>query len=233
MAIEIKAVSKHYQIGSVTTKALDDVTVSFPQGTFVVVLGPSGSGKSTLLNVMGGLDHVDKGTIHVDGAAIHALRDKALTLYRREKAGFIFQQYNLLQTLNVYENVEVGARLVKHPESIDAMLEKVGLTEHKHKFPHQLSGGEQQRVAIARALVKKPSVLFCDEPTGALDEAKGKEILQLLVDLNESLNTTIVLVTHNASIAALADRVIKLNSGCIVEDHTNTERAAIDAIHFS
>lgn len=233
MAIEIKAVSKHYQIGSVTTKALDDVTVSFPQGTFVVVLGPSGSGKSTLLNVMGGLDHVDKGTIHVDGAAIHALRDKALTLYRREKAGFIFQQYNLLQTLNVYENVEVGARLVKHPESIDAMLEKVGLTEHKQKFPHQLSGGEQQRVAIARALVKKPSVLFCDEPTGALDEAKGKEILQLLVDLNEALNTTIVLVTHNASIAALADRVIKLNSGRIVEDHTNTERAAIDAIHFS
>ena len=233
MSVSLKDVVKTYQSGDVKTQALRGVSVDIKDGEFVVVLGPSGSGKSTLLNVMGGLDHVTKGKISIDDYQIDAMSQKALTLFRRHHVGFIFQQYNLLQTLTVRENVEIGAKLVKEPESIDALLDKVGLKNHRDKYPFQLSGGEQQRVAIARALVKKPKLLFCDEPTGALDEKTAKGILGLLQKLNKDLQTTIVLITHNASIAQIADRVIKMNSGEISDIIVNKDRRQAQEIHWS
>ncbi|MFH5881913.1 ABC transporter ATP-binding protein [Liberiplasma polymorphum] len=233
MSIKLSNVSKNYQSGDVVTQALKNVTYEIKEGKFVVVLGPSGSGKSTLLNVMGGLDALSEGEIHIDTAPIHTLKQKELTMFRREKLGFIFQQYNLLQTLTVRENVEIGARLVDNPMYIDEILKQVGLTPHKDKYPFQLSGGEQQRVAIARALVKKPTILFCDEPTGALDEKTGKDILGLLQDLNKKLKTTIILITHNPSIANLADIIIKMNSGEIAEVIEQKEKSLAKDLHWS
>ncbi|MFU8786500.1 MAG: ABC transporter ATP-binding protein [Candidatus Izemoplasmataceae bacterium] len=233
MSIKLSNVSKNYQSGDVVTQALKNVTYEIKEGKFVVVLGPSGSGKSTLLNVMGGLDALSEGEIHIDTAPIHTLKQKELTMFRREKLGFIFQQYNLLQTLTVRENVEIGARLVDNPMDIDEILKQVGLTPHKDKYPFQLSGGEQQRVAIARALVKKPTILFCDEPTGALDEKTGKDILGLLQDLNKKLKTTIILITHNPSIANLADIIIKMNSGEIAEVIEQKEKSLAKDLHWS
>jgi putative ABC transport system ATP-binding protein len=233
MSIKLSNVSKNYQSGDVVTQALKNVTYEIKEGKFVVVLGPSGSGKSTLLNVMGGLDALSEGEIQIDTAPIHTLKQKELTMFRREKLGFIFQQYNLLQTLTVRENVEIGARLVDNPMDIDEILKQVGLTPHKDKYPFQLSGGEQQRVAIARALVKKPTILFCDEPTGALDEKTGKDILGLLQDLNKKLKTTIILITHNPSIANLADIIIKMNSGEIAEVIEQKEKSLAKDLHWS
>lgn len=232
MPIKLKKVEKTYQSGDVETRALRGVSLDLNDGDFVVVLGPSGSGKSTLLNVMGGLDHVTKGDISIDDFMIHEMSQKALTLFRRNHVGFIFQQYNLLQTLTVKENVEIGARLVENPKNIGELLERVGLKDHANKYPFQLSGGEQQRVAIARALVKNPKMLFCDEPTGALDEKTAKEILALLQDLNKSLKTTVILITHNASIAQIADVVVKMNSGEIAEVSRTKETLSAKDIHW-
>ncbi len=232
MPIKLKKVEKVYKSGDVETRALRGVSLDLSDGDFVVVLGPSGSGKSTLLNVMGGLDHVTKGEISIDDFTIHEMSQKALTLFRRNHVGFIFQQYNLLQTLTVKENVEIGARLVENPRDIDELLKRVGLKDHANKYPFQLSGGEQQRVAIARALVKNPKMLFCDEPTGALDEKTAKEILALLQDLNKSLKTTVILITHNASIAQIADVVVKMNSGEIAEVSRTKETLSAKDIHW-
>lgn len=231
--IELKSVSKVYQSGEVQTVALNAVSLTITEGSFVVILGPSGSGKSTLLNVLSGLDHPTSGEIHVFGTELSTLSQKALTAFRRENLGFIFQQYNLLSTLTVYENIALGHHLGNKRISIDEMLELVGLTSHKDKYPFQLSGGEQQRVSIARALIKEPRILFCDEPTGALDEENGKNILALLQDLNQRLKTTIVLITHNPHIAKLADAVIKMNSGKVVETQTNTNKLSAEAIAWS
>ncbi len=222
MAIQLKSVTKAYGTGEVQVKALNGVDLEIKAGQFVVVLGPSGSGKSTLLNVMSGLDRLDEGKIVIDDYKIHEMEDKALTKFRRNHVGFIFQQYNLLQTLTVKENVLIGARLVDDPFDVDQLLEDVGMDAHAVKYPFQLSGGEQQRVSIARALVKRPKMLFCDEPTGALDESTGKNVLAILQKLNRSYNTTVLLITHNASIAALADVVVKMNSGKIVDVAKNT-----------
>ncbi|MFP4286885.1 MAG: ABC transporter ATP-binding protein [Candidatus Izemoplasmataceae bacterium] len=233
MAIKLEAVNKIYQAGETKTKALKEVSITFNEGEFIVVLGPSGSGKSTLLNVMGGLDQVSSGMITIGEEHIHDMTQKELTLFRRHHLGFIFQQYNLLQTLTVKENVEIGAKLVKEPFDTTEILEKVGLKNHINKYPYQLSGGEQQRVSIARALVKKPKILFCDEPTGALDETTGKSILRTLQDLNKDLKTTIILITHNPSIGLLADTIVKMNSGEIVEViQQDTKKDALD-IHWS
>jgi putative ABC transport system ATP-binding protein len=233
MAIKLEKVSKVYTVGESKTHALKDVSITFNEGEFIVVLGPSGSGKSTLLNVMGGLDQVDSGSIMIGDDAIHTMSQKDLTLFRRHHLGFIFQQYNLLQTLTVKENVLIGAKLVSEPHDTLEMLEKVGLKNHVDKYPYQLSGGEQQRVSIARALVKKPKILFCDEPTGALDETTGKSILSTLQALNKTFKTTIILITHNPSIALLADTVVKMNSGEIVDVTKQTKTLDAKEIHWS
>lgn len=232
MALNLDNVVKTYGTKELPTHALRGVSLTIKDGEFVVILGPSGSGKSTLLNVMGGLDVVTDGDIVIDDYTITQMNQKALTAFRREHVGFIFQQYNLLQTLTVKENVEIGARLVNNAAKSDDLISRVGLTDHAHKYPYQLSGGEQQRVAIARALVKNPKLLFCDEPTGALDEETAKEILALLQDLNTSLKTTIILITHNASIGQIADRVIKMNSGEISDIITNSEKRKAQEIHW-
>lgn len=217
MSIKLENVTKTYFTGEVETHAVKNVDLEIKNGEFVVLLGPSGSGKSTMLNIISGLDNPTSGKISIDGEIISDMNAKQLTKFRRDNLGFIFQQYNLLQTLSVKENVEVGREVSKLPFTVEEVLEQVGLTPQTTKYPFQLSGGEQQRVSIARAVVKNPKIMFCDEPTGALDEEMAKEILSILQKLNETYKTSVVLITHNPSIGAMADRIIKLNSGEVVE----------------
>ncbi len=217
MGIKLEKVTKIYSTGEVETVALKNVDLEINDGEVIVLLGPSGSGKSTMLNVCSGLDNPSSGTITIDNEVISGMNSRQLTKFRRDNLGFIFQQYNLLQTLSVKENVEVGREVSLDPFTVEEIIEKVGLTPNMKKYPYQLSGGEQQRVSIARAVVKKPKIMFCDEPTGALDEENAKEILGVLQDLNETYNTTVVLITHNPSIGVIADRIVKLNNGEVVE----------------
>ena len=233
MLIKMKNVSKIYQNGDFETKALNRVDLTINRGEFIVVLGPSGSGKSTFLNVLSGLDIPTEGEIFIDELEISKLNQKELTKFRRENLGFIFQQYNLLSTLTARENIELGYQIAKEPFDIDEMLKSVEIFDQKSKFPSQMSGGQQQRVSIARALVKKPKILFCDEPTGALDEKTGKGILELLSQLNKKYQTTIVLITHNPAISLMADRVIKMNSGRVVDIQVNQEKAEAADISWS
>ncbi|WP_320165141.1 ABC transporter ATP-binding protein [uncultured Trichococcus sp.] len=210
-------VTKTYKTGDVETYALKDVNLTIEEGEFVVILGPSGSGKSTLLNVISGLDTVTSGEITFRGETLTNLDEEEMTAFRRKHLGFIFQQYNLLQNLNVYENIQIGSDIGTAPLDITDLLEKVGLEKARNKYPSQLSGGEQQRVSIVRSLAKNPDIIFCDEPTGSLDEENSKKILQLLQDLNEDYNKTVIVITHNLGIAEMADKVIKMNSGEITE----------------
>lgn len=218
--IEIKKVKKEYN----KNYALNNVSLDIKKGEILVILGPSGSGKTTLLNCMSGLDRVTSGNIIFNNKNITRYSDRKLTKFRKENVSFIFQTYNLLENLNVYENVLVGKKLSKHPLDINEVIDIVGLKKHKKKYSYELSGGEQQRVSIARALVKNSNVMFCDEPTGALDEKTGKKILQCLVDANNKYNTTLVIVTHNPGIALIGDRIIKMNSGKIIEIKDNEKR---------
>ena len=224
MGIVLKKVSKVYSTGEIETAALKEIDLTIKDGEFVVLLGPSGSGKSTMLNVCSGLDNPTSGTITIDEDIISELNSKELTKFRRNNLGFIFQQYNLLQTLNVRENVEVGREVSKDPFEVEEIIEQVGMSLNIEKYPYQLSGGEQQRVSIARAVVKKPKILFCDEPTGALDEENAKEILGVIQQLNETYKTTVVLITHNPSIGVMADKIVRLNSGEIVEVIENSTK---------
>lgn len=233
MAIILSEVTKIYRSGEVETYALRAVDLKLENGTFNVVLGPSGSGKSTLLNMMSGLDTLTSGSLWIDDAEISAMNPKELTRFRRHNLGFVFQQYNLLQTLTVRENVQIGAQIAQDPLKPEAILEQVGLKGHLNKYPFQLSGGEQQRVSIARALVKQPKILFCDEPTGALDETTAKEVLGILQALNETMQTTVLLITHNPSIAELGDHIIKMNSGEIVEVITQKTKRHASDIHWA
>ena len=221
MVISIQNVHKQYVSGDIKTTALKDVNLEVKKGEFVVVLGPSGSGKSTLLHVSGGLDEVNDGTILVSGQEITKMRSSQLTDFRRKELGFIFQQYNLMPNMTVFENVEVGARLSDRPLDVTNVLKEVMLENLFNQFPYQLSGGQQQRVAIARAIVKNPSILFCDEPTGALDEDTGKTVLDILQRINEEFQTTIFLITHNLVIAEMADKVVRMKSGEIIEVKQN------------
>ncbi|WP_214826649.1 ABC transporter ATP-binding protein [Exiguobacterium sp. s26] len=230
--IHIEHVNKIYKTGDVETAALKDIELTIQDGAFVVILGPSGSGKSTLLNVISGLDTVTSGTITFGDTVLTKLSPEQMTAFRRDHLGFIFQQYNLLQNLTVYENIQIGADLSDNPLPIDELLEQVGLTAARDKYPYQLSGGEQQRVSVARSLAKNPSIVFCDEPTGSLDEDNSKRVLELLERLNKEYDKTVVVITHNTSISEMADDVIKMNSGRIIElTHNPIKRSARD-IHW-
>lgn len=232
MFIEVQHVDKIYQIGEIQFKALDDASFSMEKGQIGVILGPSGSGKSTLLNVIGGIDNSDSGTVKVNGIEITNYNANQLTEYRRTSVGYIFQFYNLVPNLTVYENVEVAANISDHPIPTMEMLEAVGMEKLASRFPRELSGGQQQRVSIARALVKRPEILFCDEPTGALDYESAKEILQLLAQVNEKFKTTVLIITHNTAIAGMAHRIIHLRSGQVVEDQVNSNIIPAERIEW-
>jgi putative ABC transport system ATP-binding protein len=220
--IVLTDVSKIYKSGEVETAALKNINLTIEEGEFVVILGPSGSGKSTLLNVISGLDTVTSGKIMFREENLTELSEDEMTEFRREHLGFIFQQYNLLQNLTVYENIQIGSDIGKNPLDIDELLKKVGLENARNKYPHQLSGGEQQRVSVARSLAKNPDIIFCDEPTGSLDEKNSKQVLQVLQELNSEYRKTVVVITHNLGIAKMADKVIRMNSGLITEITLNT-----------
>ena len=213
--VELKDVSRVYRNGDHEQRALDHVNLSLEEGKFIVVLGPSGAGKSTLLNMLGGLDSPTEGKIIVDGKDISTLTENELADYRAETVGFVFQSYNLIPTLTVIENVALVKEIAKNPLSSHDMLREVGLADHIHQFPSELSGGEQQRVSIARALAKNPRILLCDEPTGALDSETGVMVLKLLLSMARDMHKTIIIVTHNQNIAKMADVVIRVKNGRI------------------
>lgn len=204
-----------------TVKALQGASFEIYKGEFIVILGPSGSGKSTLLNMIGGMDKVTEGELYYHGTALHQADANQLTAYRRNNIGFVFQFYNLIPSLNAYENISLSAEIAQQPFSVEEMLEKVGLTERAGHFPAQLSGGEQQRIALARAAVKNPDILLCDEPTGALDFATSIQVLKILRDFSEAYEKTVIVITHNNAIAKMADRVFYLKDGCLVNIKTN------------
>jgi len=232
MFIDVINADKVYKTGEIEFKALSNASFNMEKGQIGVILGPSGSGKSTLLNIIGGIDRASSGKITVDGMDIAKLDDNGLTSYRRECVGFIFQFYNLVPNLTVYENVEVCSNISKNPLDINEILDAVGMKEMKNRFPRELSGGQQQRVSIARALVKKPKLLLCDEPTGALDYSTSKDILRLVSDVNKRFETTVIIITHNGAIANMAHRVIRLRSGEIVENRHNTNVLAAEGIEW-
>lgn len=218
MFIAVSNLKKSYTTGVVKTEVLKGIGLELDKGEIGVILGPSGSGKSTLMNILGGIDRSDSGTVAVNGVELSNLKDDKLTDYRRADIGFVFQFYNLVPNLTVGENIEVVSNISKSPLDTDEVLAAVGMKDKKHRFPRELSGGEQQRVSIARAIVKNPKLLLCDEPTGALDFNTSRSILQLLQQVNKKYGTTILMITHNAAIAGMANRVFKLRGGEIVEE---------------
>ncbi len=220
---KLEKVYKTYKSKFQENHALNGIDLNIKEGEIVIILGPSGSGKSTMLNVLSGIDYITRGKIYFQNERLDKFDEENLLDYRKENLGFIFQSYNLISNLTVKENIELGKELSDNPLSINEILKEVGLDEHKNKYPYQLSGGQMQRVAIARALVKNPKVLFCDEPTGALDEKTGKNVLSLLQKINKKYHTTMIIVTHNPSIANMGNTVIKMNSGNIVETIKNKE----------
>ena len=213
--VEFENVGKTYQMGEVEIRALRDATFTIEKGELVVIVGPSGAGKTTLLNILGGMDQLSDGRVTLDGQEISALNKKQLTEYRRHDVGFVFQFYNLIGNLTALENVELANQICRDPLDAAQVLRDVGLTDRMKNFPSQLSGGEQQRVAIARALAKNPKLLLCDEPTGALDYQTGKAILQLLQDTGRRTGMTVVIITHNGALTAMADRVIRVKNGTV------------------
>ena len=223
--LELIDIKKTYKLGNVETEVLKGINLKIKKGEVIVILGPSGSGKTTLLNILSGLDRPTSGSIMFNGEDLAKVSQRKITKFRKDNLGFIFQTYNLLEHLNVRENVMVGSKLGKTKVDIDEIIKVVGLTRHKKKYMHELSGGEQQRVSIARALAKNPSIMFADEPTGALDEKTGKVVLECLIDANNKLGTTMIIVTHNPGIAKIGDRVLHVNSGYIdkiIENETRT-----------
>jgi putative ABC transport system ATP-binding protein len=232
MFINIENLRKSYKSGDVVTDVLKGITMKLDKGEIGVILGPSGSGKSTLMNILGGIDRSDSGKIVVDGTDVTGLKDDQLTEYRRDHIGFVFQFYNLVPNLTVSENIEVVSNISKFPLNMDEVLKSVGLSDKKHRFPRELSGGEQQRVSIARAIVKNPKLLLCDEPTGALDFTTSREILKLLQKVNKDFNTTILMITHNTAISPMANRVYGLRSGEIVKEIINESTVPAERIEW-
>ena len=217
----VNGLKKHYGNGEARVQVLDGITTTVNRGEICVMLGPSGSGKSTFLNLIGGLEDADGGTISVGDCELTALSSKNLGEYRRRELGFVFQFYNLVPDLTIKENIEVTAHLSISPLPMEELLRSLGLWEHRNKFPRQVSGGQQQRCAIGRARVKNPGLILCDEPTGALDYKTSKEVLELMERVNQKYGCTLVIVTHNAAIARMADRVLRLRDGHLVEDEVN------------
>lgn len=232
MILKTENLCKSYQMGEVEVRALTDATLSIQKGEFVVILGPSGSGKSTLLNIIGGMDSPTSGKVFFGEDDITGFDEKRLTEFRRHRVGFIFQYYNVMASLTAAENIELAMEIVENPLPIDEVIRAVGLEDRKNHFPSQLSGGEQQRVSIARAVAKNPELLLCDEPTGALDYSTGIAIMGLLGGLNRDMGKTLVVVTHNSDIALMADRVIKMRSGRIIENVINANPVKAEEIKW-
>lgn len=230
--IEFKNVCKEYKMGEIIIKALDNTNFSIEKGELVVIVGPSGAGKTTALNILGGMDNITSGDVIVDNKNISKLKNKELIKYRREDIGFVFQFYNLVQNLTAIENVELATQICKDSLSPDEIMEKVGLKDRKNNFPSQLSGGEQQRVAIARAIAKNPKLLLCDEPTGALDYKTGKQILKLLQDTSRKEKMTVLIITHNAAIAPMGDKVIRFKNGKAESIEINESPTPIEEIEW-
>jgi len=219
--VSVQNLVKIYRTGGIDFYALKRVNFGVQEGEFCVVLGPSGSGKSTLMNIIGGIDRATSGSVRIMNTQITSLKDNALTEFRREHIGIVFQFYNLIPSLTIKENVEVASHIAKNPLDIDEVLDSVGILDQKNKFPSKLSGGQQQRVAIARAVVKNAKLLICDEPTGALDYENSIEVLKLLRNINKKYNTTVLLVTNNSEIAKMADRILVLKNGEIIKNELN------------
>ena len=230
MFVKVENLSKVYRMGQNTIKALDRVSFELEKGKIYTVIGPSGSGKSTLFNILGGLDRADGGRVFVDGKEITAMDQKRLSEYRRDYVGFVFQFFNLINGLTVYENVLSSAHLSKNPLDIDMVLKMMDVYSEKDKFPFELSGGQQQRVAIARAVVKNPALILCDEPTGALDYDSSKLVLKLLEDVNKKFGTTILIITHNLAISKMANATLRLRSGRLVEFLKNPQKISAQEV---
>jgi len=230
--VTFENVAKVYRTEGETVHALHDVNFSIEQGEVCVIVGQSGAGKTTLLNILGGMDTLTSGKVLLGGEVISAYNKRQLTRYRREDVGFVFQFYNLIPNLTALENVEMATELAKSPFSAASTLEDVGLGERKSNFPAQLSGGEQQRVAIARALAKNPKLLLCDEPTGALDDSTGKQVLKVLSDLGRVNGKTVVIITHNTAITQMADRIVRVKNGTVVSVQTNDHPKSVEEIDW-
>lgn len=230
--VEMKDVSKYYQMGENVVTANDKITFGIKKGEFVVIVGPSGAGKSTVLNILGGMDSASEGKIMVDGQDIAQYNTKKLTKYRRTDVGFVFQFYNLVPNLTAKENVELAAQIAPNALDAETVLTQVGLSHRLDNFPAQLSGGEQQRVAIERALAKAPKLLLCDEPTGALDYDTGKSVLKLLQETCRNTGTTVIVITHNTAITPIADRIIEINNAKVRSIKENPEPMSIDDLEW-
>ena len=230
--VEFHDVKKTYHMGEVTIQALRDVNFQVERGEFSVVVGASGAGKTTILNILGGMDTLTEGQVLLDGKEISSYTKRQLTEYRRYDIGFVFQFYNLVQNLTALENVELAAQICRNPLPAAQVLEAVGLKDRMSNFPAQLSGGEQQRVAIARALAKNPKLLLCDEPTGALDYNTGKAVLKLLQDTCRNSGVTVIVITHNQAITAMADRIITVKNGTVVSEELNSHIVPVEQIEW-
>jgi len=230
--IRFEGVKKVYQMGEVSIEALRDATFTVEQGELCVIVGPSGAGKTTLLNILGGMDTLTDGKIFLGTEEISAFNTKQLTTYRRHDVGFVFQFYNLVPNLTALENVELAAQICRDPLDAAQVLKNVGLEHRMANFPAQLSGGEQQRVAIARALAKNPKLMLCDEPTGALDYNTGKAILKLLQDMSREKGMTVIIITHNSALTAMADRVIQVKNGTVVSQQINPNPVPVEEIEW-
>lgn len=230
--IQLNNLRKEFKSGNTTIVANDDINFSLEKGRLLIIVGASGAGKTTLLNLLGGMDKATSGDIIIDGKNLANLDDRSLTEYRRDDVGFVFQHYNLIPNLTAIENVEMASEISSNPLDPEETLKEVGLSHRLNNFPSQLSGGEQQRVAIARALAKNPKLLLCDEPTGALDYETGKNILKLLEKACHEMGATVVIITHNSLIKPMADQVIEIRDGKIVEDYINDNPLLIDEIEW-